>query len=117
MSGLMALITICKVALEAGNKTVNTLRRRRLTKEEKELLVAASQEMGAFHVCSVDAIPGGWVRAGHRNFLDETDNAHNAKYLEAFRFLCERGYIEYRGGKLFVLNILGYERAERLTKG
>jgi hypothetical protein len=117
MSVLMTLITICKVALEAGNKTVNTLRRRRLTKEEKELLVAASQEMGAFHVCSVDAIPGGWVRAGSRNFLDETNDAHNAKYLEAFRSLCERGYIEYRGGKLFVLNILGYERAERLTKG
>ena len=116
MKDLKALIAICRTALAGGNKAVSTLRKRRLTKEEKELLVAASHELGTFHFCFVDPVARGCIRAGSKQFFDSNDHAYSTKYLEAFQSLCERGYVEYRSGKLFVLNSLGYERAARLTK-
>jgi len=117
MIDLAALITNCKEASVSGNKTLRMLRKTKLGKEEKELLMAASRGIGAFYFCSMDPIPGAWIRAGSRQFLDKQDHASNAKYLEAFQSLCKRGYIEHRSGRLFVLTVSGYERAARLAKG
>ncbi len=116
MSDLMTLITICKAALAGGNKVMSMLRKRMLTKEERELLVAAYKGKGKLYFCSIDAMPGGWIRAGSKGFVDNKDYAYNAKYLEAFRFLCERGYVEYRTGKLFMLTSSGYKRAMKLAQ-
>ena len=116
MVDLITLVTICKEALAGRNKVVNIFRKRRLTEEEKELLVATYKGKGKFYFCSIDAIPGGWIRAGSKEFLDNKDYAYNAKYLEAFRFLCERGYVEHKSGKLFMLTSSGYKRAMKLAK-
>lgn len=117
MSELMTLITMCKTALSRGHKVGSTYRKGRLTEEEKQLLVAAFEEMGTFHFCSIEAIPGAWIRAGSKRFLDKKDHTYNARYLEAFQSLCERGYVEHRTGKLFVLTGFGYEKATRLSSG
>jgi hypothetical protein len=117
MNDLATLVTICKKALSSRNKIVRTLRKKRLTEEEKELLAAASGDLGRFQVCSHIAIPGGWIKAGKRDFFDKADYAYHTRYMKAFQTLCERGYIEYRTGKLFVLNSFGYDRATGLDRG
>ena len=42
--------------------------------------------------------------------------AFAAKYLEAFKNLCERGYIVHEGGHLFMLSGTGFEKARELAK-
>jgi Mn-dependent DtxR family transcriptional regulator len=45
---------------------------------------------------------------------NENDPASLAKYYEAFRKLCENGYIEHAGGALFRLTAGGFEKARNL---
>jgi hypothetical protein len=116
MIDIASLVTLCQTVLAGGSKFIEGYKRKRLSKEERELMIAAAQK-GTFHLLSVDQIPGTWVRAGDKDFLDAatSDHAIAAKYLEAFRNLCERGYIVHEGGHLFMLTGSGFEKARNLA--
>ena len=79
------------------------------------MLIAVAQK-DEFRLLSVDQIPGTWVRTDGKDFLDTGDPAFAAKYLEAFRNLCERGYIVHEDGHLFMLSGTGFEKAKELAK-
>jgi len=110
------LIALCKVALADGSKMVEAFRKRKLIREEKELLIAAS-EKGEFRFLSADQTSETWVRVGAKDFCDNKDPSYAAIYLDAFRSLCERGYIAYESGILFKLTGSGFKRARELAKG
>ena len=115
MIDLASLVMLCQTALAGGSKVIESYKKR-LSEAERELLIAAAQQ-GTFHLLSIDQIPGTWVRAGGKDFLDTetSDPAFAAKYLEAFRNLCERGYIVHEGGHLFMLTGSGFEKARELA--
>lgn len=114
MNDIASLITLCKTVLTGGSKIVEAYRRKRLCEEEKELLQAAAQN-GEFYLPSTDQT-GDCVRAGGKDFVDEADPAFAAKYLDAFRSLCERGYINPKGGRLFMLTRIGFKEARQLAQ-
>lgn len=113
MIDIASLTTLCQTALSSGSKLIESYKKKKLSDAERELLIAAHQQ-GTFLICDVNEIPGSWVRAGDKDFLDTGDNAFAAKYLEAFRNLCERGYIVPGGGRLFMLTGTGYKKAREL---
>jgi len=80
---------------------------------QKELLRSAAQ-FGEFHILSIDQFAYPIVRAGGIDMGDESDPASLAKYYEAFRPLCENGYVEHAGGALFRLTAGGFEKARSL---
>jgi len=112
---VLSLAELCKTAIAGGSKVLEAYSKKKLSKEEYELLKAASKQ-GEFVLFSVDQIPGIWVRANGKDFCDNKDPAFAAQYLQAFRSLCERGYIVYEEGKLFRLTGAGFEKARSLTK-
>ena len=114
MIDVASLVSLCRAVLAGGSKAIEAYRKRKLSEEESELLVAASQT-GEFHLLSVAQLAGTWVRAGGKDFLDQIDPARAAKFLEAFRSLCERGYIVHEGGVLFMLTGSGFDRARDLA--
>lgn len=115
MIDIASLVTLCETALAGGSKVFEAYRKKKLSEEEKELLIAAFQR-GEFFLLSVAQISGTWVRADGKDFLDQNDPAYAARFLEAFRSLCERGYIVHEGGKLFMLTGSGFDRARELAK-
>ena len=116
MIDLAYLVMLCQTALAGGSKFIEGYKKKRFSEAERELLIATAQQ-GTFHLLSVDQIPGTWVRAGGKDFLDTktSDLAFAAKYLEAFRNLCERGYIVHEGGHLFMLTGNGFKKARELA--
>jgi len=115
MIDVAALVSLCRAALAGGSKVIEAYRKNVLSEEEKQLLIAASQA-GDFYLLSVAQLPGTWVRAGGKDFLDQTDPALTARFLEAFRSLCERGYIVHEGGAFFMLTGSGFDRARELAR-
>jgi len=116
MIDLASLVMLCQTALAGGSKVIEGYKKKRLSEAERELLIAAAQQ-GTFRILCVDQIPGSWVRAGGKDFLNTktSDPAFAAKYLEAFRNLCERGYIVHEGGHLFMLTGSGFKKARELA--
>src|SRR4030042_6900724 len=108
MIDIASLIALCQTALAGGSKVMEQYKKTKLSGAEKELLIAAAKK-GEFQLLSVDQIPGTWVRADGKDFLDTDDPAFAAKSLEAFKNLCERGYIVHEGGHLFMLSGTGFE--------
>lgn len=80
---------------------------------QKELLRLAAQS-GEFHILNIDQLAYPIVRAGGVDLGDESDPTSMAKYYEAFRQLCENGYIDHAGGALFRLTAGGFEKARSL---
>ena len=117
MIDLASLVMLCQTALAGGSKVIEGYKKKRLSEAERELLIAAAQQ-GTFRLLSVDQISGTWVTAGDKGFLDTETNdpAFAAKYLEAFRKLCERGYIVHEGGHLFMLTGSGFKKARDLFR-
>jgi hypothetical protein len=103
-------------ALSSGSKLIESYKKKKLSDEERELLIAAAQQ-GTFHILSVNEITGSWVRVGGKDFVDTkaSDPAFAAGYLEAFRNLCERGYIHHESGVLFKLTGTGFKKARELA--
>ena len=97
MVDIAFLLTLCEKALKGGSKLIQLHKNKKLSKEEKDLLLTAAK-LGEFPLLSVEEIPGSWIRAAGRIFLNENDPAYAAKYIEAFQGLCERGYITHDGG-------------------
>jgi hypothetical protein len=110
MIDIASLITLCQTA----SKSIESYKKKKLSDAERELLIAAAQQ-GTFHILHVAEIPGTWVRAKGRDFLDTGDPAFAARYLEAFRNLCERGYIVHESGVLFMLTGTGFKKARELA--
>ena len=108
MIDIQSLIILCEDGSSESRAPA-----KRLTKEERELLSAAS-EIGEFYLFSADQVSDSWVKAGSRHFLDEKNPAYAVKYLKAFMSLCKRGYISYNNNKLFVLNDSGSQKAKNL---
>ena len=67
---------------------------------QKELLRFAAQS-GEFHILNLDQLSYPIIRAGGVDMGDEKDPASLAKYYEAFKQLCENGYVEHGGGCTF----------------
>ena len=82
--------------------------------EELDILLAAT-ERGEILLLEADQV-GNWVRAGSRDFLDQTDPACAANYLDALESLSGRKLVRHEGGTLFVLTGTGFEVARALRK-
>ena len=116
MIDIAALASICKLAIEGGNRVLEEYKKRKLSEAEKELLIAAAQ-LGEFHIMSANEIPD-WIRVGRKNFPEDIsgDPAITEKYHEAFESLCKRGYIRHDVGILFRLTSKGFEKARQIAK-
>jgi hypothetical protein len=116
MIDIIALVAICKLAIEGGNKVLEEYKKRKLSEAEKELLIAAAQ-LGEFHILSADEVPN-WIRVGRKNFPDDIagDPAIAEKYHNAFESLCKRGYIRHDDGILFRLTDAGFKKARQLAR-
>ncbi|MBN2565256.1 MAG: hypothetical protein JXB46_06060 [Candidatus Eisenbacteria bacterium] len=106
---LTRLIDACRSAHEIGTD-VDAVRRERLTREESDLLTAASVQ-GRFSYIHPDNAEWGWIRADRKDFNAPSDASYAARYREAFVRLCRRGYVSHTGGVLFELTPAGWERA------
>jgi len=116
------LISICKLAVDVGNKVYEEYKKRKLSEAEKELLIAAVKDgvatakYGEFYVMHLNE--GDFIRAGNKNFPDDEskDPVYDfERYFEAFEGLCKRGYIRYDSGSLFRLTSIGLEKARELS--
>lgn len=103
-------ISLCEMAVKKG---VEQYKKKKLSEAEKELLKTASKN-GEIYILSVDGAPD-WVRIEKENYCDVNDPAFTIKYLDAFKNLCERGYIYHDGGILFRLTSAGFEIARKLS--
>ncbi|MEA1959581.1 MAG: hypothetical protein U9N44_08010 [Chloroflexota bacterium] len=114
MIDIAALVALCQAALTSGNKAREIYNKRKLSAEERELLIAAAPQ-GTF--CFIQLNEGSFIRVENQDFPtnEEADPAITAAYIEAFKHLCERGYIEHDSGMLFKLTVAGFKEARRLA--
>jgi len=115
MVDILTLASLCKLAIEGGNKVLEEYKRRKLSEAEKELLIAAAED-GEFLVIHLNEVPNS-IRVVRKDFIDHKagDPAIAAKYFDAFTNLCKRGYIEHDDGILFRLTYAGFEKARQLA--
>lgn len=106
--------------IEAALKLWGTLKDLKLSQEEKELLLAATQGKGQSHgvFFLFDGIGGSvpFVQAGETRFIKDGEPYFAAKYRRAFSSLIKRGYVEHVGGIVFILTADGWEAAQQLDK-
>ena len=116
MIDLASLVMICQTIHAGGSKVIEAYKKKRFSGAEKTLLMAAAMQ-GSFHLLCVNEIPVHWVRTGGIDFINTnaSDHAYAVKYLEAFRGLCERGYIFHESGQLFMLTDSGFKKARELA--
>jgi len=113
MVDIASLVAVCQLVISGGNKAIKEIAKKKLTETEKELMTNAAKN-GEFYVLSADGVPN-WVRIERKNFMDTNDPLIATKYLDAFKSLCERGYIYPDSGILFRLTSNGFEKARKLT--
>jgi hypothetical protein len=107
---IAAYVSTCKTAKEPATQAATAQRKGKHTDAEKELLASCAKS-GTCFLVSIDDVPGTWVRAGGRDFIDRHDPRVAERYRNAFQSLCERGYISHEGGSLFTLTSRGLEEA------
>jgi len=115
MIDILALASLCKLAIEGVNKVLEEYKKKKLSEAEKELLIAAA-ENGKFHIRSANGVQN-WITAGGKNFPDDIagDPAITEKYHHEFESLCKRGYVRHDDGILFRLTDEGFEKARQLA--
>lgn len=59
---------------------------------------------------------GAWVRAGRREFADQSDRAVAAIYVQALKSLCDRNLVRHAGGIAYDLTGSGFQLARELKK-
>ena len=106
-------ISLCSIAVKGGSKAIEQYKKKKLSEAQKELLITAAKKC-EFYILSVDEVPN-WVRIERKDFCDVNDPAIAIKYLDAFKNLCERGYIYHDSGILFRLTSIGFEKACKLV--
>jgi uncharacterized protein YjhX (UPF0386 family) len=84
-----------------------------LSDAEREILFECAQD-GQLHILKVDAF-GSWLRAGRKDFFEQTDPAVQALYLDAFESLRRRGFIRHETGTFYRLTGIGFEEARRIA--
>ena len=104
------LVRLC----ESTSKEVVKLRKRFLSRTEKEILRAAA-ESGEVHVIQVDQLAYPIIRAGNAAMGGGNDPASLASYYKAFESLRSNGYVEHVDGVLFRLTTAGFDKARKLT--
>jgi len=80
---------------------------------QKELLKAAAKS-GEFYIFQLDQLVYPVIRAGSMDMGDQNSPTSLAKYYEAFKSLCEIGYIEHVEGVFFRLTASGLEKASNI---
>lgn len=85
-----------------------------LSPEEIEILIAAAEE-GEISLLSSDET-GAWVRAGRRDFADQSDRAIAAMYVQALKSLCRRELVAHAGGIAYDLTGSGFQLARELKQ-
>ena len=115
MIDIVALVSLCKLAIESGNKVLEEHKKKKLSEAEEELLNEAAQ-LGEFLILSVNEAPDR-IRIGRKDFPDDIagDPAIFEKYHNAFESLCKRGYIRPDDGILFRLTDAGFKKARQLA--
>lgn len=98
---------------ELGKIGKDLLNKHFLSETEKEILCSAAQT-GEFHIVEVDQLAYPIIRAGGVQMGNENDPASLAMYYDAFKQLCENGYIEHAGGVLFRLTVGGFGKARKV---
>jgi hypothetical protein len=84
----------------------------KLTQDEMDLLVQASRK-GDIYLISTDQI-GVYVEADNRAYMDETDPAFAATYVEALESLVRRRLARFEDGELYSLTGTGFRLARAL---
>lgn len=95
----------------------NVIRKRiknRLTREEKELLIVASNNED-IHKLSADEL-NSFIRIGNKNFPNDNNPYRSTLYSEAFDSLCNRGYVYSITGNLYKLTADGLKKAKELKE-
>ncbi len=113
MIDVVSLVAVCQLVISGGNKAIKEIVKKKFSETEKELMITATKN-GEFYILSVDEVPN-WVRIERKDFCDVNDPAIAIKYLDAFKNLCERGYIYHDSGILFRLTSVGFEKARKLV--
>lgn len=111
----MSIIGEIKDFVLEAYKLASYLKKRRLSLEEKELLIAALPR-GEIQLLLLNE--GNFIRAGNKNFPDDKTNdpANFEEYFEALKRLEQRGDIRHESGHLYKLTDSGFEKARRKTK-
>jgi hypothetical protein len=88
----------------------------KLTKEEKRLLISATEGSGEYIVLSnIAQLPGDVVLVkDKRHLYDYNDRSLTAMYYEAFQSLIRRKFIRYVGGVLYQLTGSGWQKGKEL---
>lgn len=94
---------------------ISCLKKRRLSLEEKELLIAALPR-GEIQLLLLNE--GNFIRAGNKNFPDDKTNDPTdfEKYFEALKRLEQRGHIRHESGHLYKLTDSGFKKAKKLAR-
>jgi hypothetical protein len=113
VSGLRKLIKTFPIENEMRSENV-TSQARTLSEAEREILFECA-ERGELHIVKVDAF-GSWLRAGRKDFFDQTEPAVQARYLDAFDSLYRRGFIRRETDTFYRLTGVGFEAARQIPK-
>jgi hypothetical protein len=92
-----------------------SLKDKRLTKEEKELLLKAENSKGEIQILTSDQ-SGEFIKVGHDGLVNENDPSVRVIYLEALERLIKRGIVRHESGILFCLTGPGFEKARKLKR-
>jgi hypothetical protein len=90
----------------------------KLSKEEKEILITAS-EVGTIIIVNTDQVGKIMIVGSGKDkarFFKQDDKAYTARYIEALDNLCIRGLFKKESEKLFKLTGTGFEIARKLDK-
>lgn len=102
---MLAQDSIPRLALEARNLD--------LSKEEVELLVAATKNEGQISKLTVDALPGGFIKIGSQTYVSEADARQAAKYVEALGKLVQKRLVRHiSDDRLFQLTAEAWKRLD-----
>lgn len=108
-------ISQSNIIIGSGNELIDSNRRTNtnLSELEKELLIAAADD-GQINVLYTEQT-GDWIRAGRKNFVQQSDPAIAARYLNALYNLCELDYAVKKSDKVFGLTGPGFAIARELV--
>jgi hypothetical protein len=84
------------------------------TAEELDILLNAADH-GDIWIHSTMQI-GDWVRSGNRHFVDESDPAIAARFLDALRALRAKGLVKHQRKQWYMLTGSGFELARELKQ-
>ncbi|MFC1692114.1 hypothetical protein ACFL1R_01250 [Candidatus Latescibacterota bacterium] len=109
---LDAILSILLWFITKLSGKIKFIKKRILSKEEKELLVAAAQG-SEFYIISETGC-GQFVQVGDKDFNDNP--AIIATYIEALESLRKKGYVSRKSNTYYRLTSSGWEKAEKLAK-